>query len=95
MLIGSAAIKFWFSDFPREPKDIDFIKDSKINNYFNTNLKKEYLENPILLKHYFNEEVLNPDVLYTLKISHLFWDLFNNSWDKHIWDVQFLKEKKL
>lgn len=50
MLIGSAAIKFWFSDFPREPKDIDFIKDSKINNYFNTNLKKRIFRKSYIIK---------------------------------------------
>lgn len=25
MVIGSTATKHWFPDFPREPKDIDFV----------------------------------------------------------------------
>jgi hypothetical protein len=31
-----------------------------------------------------------PDDIYTLKVSHLFWDI---SWDKHMFDVVFLTKK--
>jgi hypothetical protein len=86
ILIGSKAIKHYFPDFNREPKDTDYIvcqpmprdKENKI----------EYLVNPILCN--LKQEILSPDLLYTLKISHLFWDL---AWDKHMFDVQFLKSK--
>lgn len=30
MVIGSTAIKYWFPDFPREPKDIDIIGDYQL-----------------------------------------------------------------
>jgi len=95
MIIGSTAIKYKFPDFPRTPKDIDIIKGSNFNDYFPIDAKREYLENPVLLKHCYckYDDFLDADSLYTLKISHVFWDLENNSWDKHMWDIQWLKEK--
>lgn len=89
MIIGSYAIKYHFLDFPRTPKDIDIIKGSNFNDYFPFNLKREYLKNDVLLE-YKDEEFLNKDSLYTLKVSHLFWDI---NWEKHIWDAQWLKNK--
>lgn len=93
MIIGSTAIKYWYPDFPREPKDIDIVKGSNFTDYFPLGRKREYLENPVLLKHCKDNDCLYPDELYTLKISHSFWSLENNSWDKHMWDIQFLKDK--
>lgn len=89
ILIGSTAIKHWYPDFPREPKDEDYLViDAKRHT------KKqgiEYLENPILLR-YVNEftEYLSPDLLATLKASHLCWNI---NWSKHMFDLQFLLKK--
>ncbi len=100
MIIGSKAIKYYFSDFPREPKDLDVIKGMPartIDN--NNNLRIEYLDNPVLAKYYFNKYGVNSPIyickneLYTLKISHSLWSLDNGSWEKHLWDIQFMKEK--
>jgi hypothetical protein len=98
MIIGSVAIKHWFPDFPRHPKDLDVIvKDKNDKLDVITNLQVEKLENPVLLKYYeeFPNQITHayPDVLYTLKISHSFWALQNNSWEKHMWDIQWLKDK--
>jgi len=93
MIIGSTAIRYHFPYFPREPKDVDIIKGSKFNDYFPVDFKREYLENPILLQYCKDDDFLDKNSLYTLKISHCFWDLENGSWNKHIWDVQWLKEK--
>lgn len=95
MIIGSTAIKHWFPDFPREPKDLDIVVSSK------KGLAKfsgvEYLENPVLLDWCRENGMYNDhcpwQVLYTLKVSHCFWDLNNGSWEKHMWDVQWLKNK--
>jgi hypothetical protein len=95
MVIGSAAIKYFYPDFPRDFKDIDIIKGSKFNDYYSIELRREYLQNPILLENCKDYDFLSPDEIYTLKISHTVgWKLENNSWDKHIWDIQWLKEKR-
>ncbi len=93
MIIGSTAIRFWYPDFPRENKDIDIIKNMWIKEYPSTK-KVEWLENKVL-QNWFTKpiEICTPNELYTLKISHSFWNLPNKSWEKHLWDIQFLKEK--
>jgi hypothetical protein len=92
MIIGSTAIKYWFPGFPREPKDIDIVGDYEL--VIPTEKRVERLSNPILLEYYKGaSRYLPPDLLYTLKISHVFWDLENSSWSKHMWDIQWLKEK--
>jgi hypothetical protein len=91
MIIGSSAIKYHFSDFPRNPKDLDWIDSGK--RMPDTKLRVEILSNSIIVDLYKNKSqiVVDADVLYTLKISHLLgWDV---NWEKHIWDVQWLKEK--
>ena len=87
--IGSTAIKHFFPDFPRVPKDLDIaVKDTK-------GLKKspgvEYLENKVIFK-YQQEGMLRPELLLSLKVSHMFWD---NNWEKHLFDIQFLLKKGL
>lgn len=82
VLVGSEAIKYWFPDFHRKPKDTDFIvRDVPMFK----EPKTEYLINPVLCD--YPLAILDADRLLTLKASHLFWDI---SWDKHMFDVQFL-----
>ena len=93
MIIGSTAIKYHFPDFPREPKDIDIINNMYVKEC-KSNLKVEWLDNPVL-QNWFTKpiEFCTPNELYTLKISHSLWRLDNGSWEKHMYDVQWLKEK--
>ncbi len=97
-LIGSIAIKHWYPDFPREPKDMDIIRhrwssedpSSKIieeNGKFKT-YRIEYHENPIFFK--YSDSIMSPNDLCTLKASHLCWDI---NWEKHMFDTQFLLKK--
>jgi hypothetical protein len=86
ILIGSKAIKQWFPEFPREPKDVDYAVNHRIQS---SEKGVEYLYNPVLFK-WGCSDILTPDEIYTLKLSHLFWDL---NWEKHMWDVQFLKKQ--
>lgn len=81
MIIGSTAIKYWFPDFPREPKDIDIVGNYQL--VIPTEKRVERLNNPVLLACYrpIVSKYLLPNALYTLKISHVFWDLENGSWD--------------
>lgn len=89
LLIGSRAIKHWFPDFPREPKDTDYavLETPKCTPSEEMVGKVEYLINPVIGV---MKGVALPDVLYTLKMSHLFWDV---NWEKHLWDLHFLKKK--
>lgn len=90
IIIGSTAIKYWYSDFPREPKDLDIIGDKKdlILSYG----RVEQLSNPVLEEYYNGgSKYLPPNLLYTLKVSHIIG--WNINWEKHLWDIQFLKRK--
>lgn len=86
ILIGSSAIKHHFPDFKREPKDKDYAVEGPSS--FNFKTKVEYLYNPVI-GHL--EGIASPDMLYTLKVSHIVgWDI---NWDKHMFDIQFLRSK--
>jgi len=87
-LIGSQALKQFFPNLKREPKDFDYLVETKMPTNNQNGIVEEYHENPVLFK-YLSENELTPDVLYTLKVSHIFWDIF---WDKHMFDIVFLKE---
>ena len=95
IIIGSQALKYWYPNLPREPKDLDVIlHDGETEKSLKLVLnysKIEFLENPILLKwHKQTSKYLSPDMLLTLKASHIFWDI---NWEKHIFDIQFLNDK--
>jgi hypothetical protein len=88
LIIGSHAIRHWFPDFPREPKDMDIMCEQ------GTSTKEvEYLwipEYQYFLDSNQDEQYLDKDHLYTLKLSHLGFNIF---WEKHCSDVCFLKSK--
>lgn len=89
LIIGSTALKLWYPDFKREPKDVDFVVRN--SSHYKNNKGFEFLENPVFLDWVMIDEgYIKPHDLLTLKISHMFWD-FN--WDKHMWDIQFLFSK--
>jgi hypothetical protein len=88
VLIGSTAIKHYFNDFKREPHDIDFIVKPNENLPIINNTRCEFHINPILEN--YPDYVLSPNHIYTLKVSHVFWDI---KWEKHMFDIVFLKSK--
>ena len=88
ILIGSTRIKQLFPDFPREPKDEDYAVENRTVLVSKEN-RMEKLYNPIICSICTNGEI-SANQLYTLKTSHLFWDI---NWEKHMFDVQFLKKK--
>lgn len=93
LLVGSRAIKQHFNDFPREPKDWDYVAFPPYT--FESNTKKvkdtEFLKNAILVERYSEkDEIVSANDLYTLKLSHIFWPI---ALDKHLFDIQFLKKK--
>lgn len=87
LIIGSTAIKYHFPEFPRKPKDLDYVVEDR--SKFKREVGVEYLENPIILKCQ-KEGHLSPELLTSLKVSHLLWDI---NWEKHMFDLQFLLKK--
>lgn len=92
LIIGSLAAARNFDDWPREPKDYDVLTDD--TSYLGTRLPIENFWHP-RLEPFIPETsipvVATPDELYTIKVSHLQWELSNGSWDKHINDAMWLK----
>ena len=89
-IYGSTAIYHWFSDFPRKPNDIDVISFNKKNELFDSvnfpdDIKQQIFETNT------DKVFLDPNVLITLKLSHLQWNI---NFKKHLHDFHFLKEKK-
>lgn len=99
MVIGSVAMRYHFSDFSREPKDLDIVKGLPLRVAQTGDLRFEYLDNPVLVKYYSSlcssdiPTFIGKDELYTLKVSHSLWNLDNGSWERHLWDIQFMKTK--
>lgn len=88
MLIGSKAAKIHFPDFPREPHDTDYISENEIDK-----ADCHYCEGfEYILNKYPNQDVAPPEVLYTLKVSHAFWDIW---WEKTMFDICFFQSKKV
>lgn len=103
LLVGSSAAKQWFPDF-RTPKDIDYIvttPEEKVSNsrgieYFYHPLLAEYLGWGIEIDDVWEngyDLLAGPNVLYTIKVSHAFWNLRNGSWSKHMHDVMYFQDK--
>jgi|SRR6187402_3441152 len=91
LLIGSQAIKYWYPEFGRIPKDTDYAVTELEKAALEKKEKVEYLVNPVI-GHL--QGIASVDMLYTIKLSHTVgWELNNHSWARHAWDIQFLKEK--
>ena len=87
MIIGSTAMKFWFPE-TRTPKDLDIISDVPMmtadeQHYWvpSFEMAKKFSSNSIYA---------DPNILYTIKCSHLGWDIH---WHKNASDVLLLKSK--
>ena len=92
LIYGSEAIKHFFSDYPNDPKDLDIIvsEDLKIDIKTDKILEQYYLpEFQYIFNNNKDHRYVDPDFLYTIKMSHLSWDI---NWDKHMKGAIFLKE---
>jgi hypothetical protein len=92
-LIGSLAMLTHFRD-SREVKDVDYFAEETPASATidGTLIKTESFWHPDLALWNWGT-VATPDELYTIKVSHAFWELKNNSWNKHMMDVMFLQSK--
>ena len=88
MVIGSQAAKYHFPDFYRPCKDIDKISEIKergSDNHFCSSFQYILDSNP-------NLEYATPEILYTLKLSHCFWNIH---WNKTMRDILFFQQKRI
>ena len=84
ILIGSQAAKNWFKDFPRKPADTDYITEQETTIY--TGFKY------ILDNNLHKNSIATPETLFTLKMSHIYWDIW---WDKTLYDIVYFQNKGL
>lgn len=95
MLVGSRAAKLWYPDF-REPNgDWDF-KARKAPSTFAGEVISDRVEqhwDESWPDSWDNLAAATPNMLYTIKVSHAFWDLPGNSWNKHMNDIIFFQRK--
>lgn len=86
--IGSTAAKTWFSDW-REPKDYDAFADEEL-----AGVKGDIFWDDRLRDWFGNGcRVATMDELYTIKVSHAYWELKNGTWAKHMVDVLDLQRR--
>lgn len=95
LIVGSTAMNINFPD-ARDPKDLDFFappeqipaylksKVGEVEPFWHDSWRDTELEKS-------NWGVATPDQLYTIKVSHAYWELKNGSWDKHMCDILFLQ----
>jgi len=89
LIYGSQAMKYWFPD-SREPNDIDIInsgikkQSTKEKQYYWTEAFDYIVANNQ------DDGFVDPDFLYTIKVSHAAWDI---NWEKTMMDIEFLKSK--
>lgn len=94
ILTGSRAVLHWYPDAKRKPKDYDWI----VGDIDKKGIKRiaeeihEYHANPIIYDLYKDstDKIISPDHLLTLKMSHMFWDIF---WEKHLYDIILLTDR--
>lgn len=80
IVIGSTAARYHFPDW-REPKDLDIFTDEDIpgDNFWHPALHRWFGHS--------EDRMATPNELYTIKASHMGWELKNGSWRKHAFDV--------
>lgn len=88
ILVGSQALKRHLPDI-REPKDTDYLLVDPTSTELaeNSTREIEYFTHPRLSEWNWSGDVASLDELYTLKVSHAFWELRNGSWNKHMFDI--------
>lgn len=95
LIVGSVAAKHWFRDW-REPKDVDAFTDKDqidVSMITECDLKGDFFWDERLRDLNHAGGVATPDELYTIKHSHAYWELKNNSWGKHMADLLDLKRR--
>lgn len=88
LIIGSVAASHWWDDF-RKTGDIDIITDVDISGNMLVETHWFPLAEKIIAanKHHI---FADPNILFTLKVSHAMWDIH---WNKTMRDIFFMQDK--
>jgi len=88
LIIGSTAAHQRFDNW-REPKDLDVFTDSplpgmkSVDDFWHPSFSEIWGPG--------RRGLASKDELYTIKLSHIYWDLRNGSWEKHAYDLVQMK----
>lgn len=99
VMIGSEAAQLRGVRLRRKAtKDVDFF--STVEKVDRAKLEEahpgkpvEVLYRPEFARYSWSGAIASLDELYTIKLSHSYWQLKNNSWRKHVRDMAFLKRE--
>jgi len=93
VLVGSTAMAHHLPQ-TREPKDIDYLLVNPTAEELAEDKQRgiDSFTHPALAEWDWSGEVASLDELFTLKVSHSFWELKNGSWDKHMFDIVKMQE---
>lgn len=86
IIIGSTAAKHWFPDW-REPKDLDLLTPTTVKTGDQRVLyidAKWHRLAETLIERSSSRTFLDANLLFTLKVSHAYWNIH---WDKTMYDI--------
>lgn len=96
LIIGSTAAKYRWPDFPRRYLgDVDaFTPDSTWlwENRRGDIFWDDRLMDWFMKRHWTGSCYATKDELYTVKVSHSYWELRNGTWGKHIFDLMWMQD---
>lgn len=92
LISGSVALKYWFPDFNRSPKDIDILSPISVISHKPSELLIDtdwHSAAQYILDRNENSTFVDPNFLFTLKVSHANWDI---KWQKTMEDIAFMQK---
>lgn len=100
ILIGSRALKYHLGKkLNREPKDWDYFSNTRDSvsafEIENPMDKVEVFYDSRLEKYNWSSKenaIATLNELYTIKVSHVFWDLKHSNWKQHMNDIMLMKD---
>src|SRR4051812_35442577 len=91
LIIGSTAMYREIPDF-RDPKDLDVFARPD-DPSLELHKPKDVFWHPALAHTQLDRtDFASMNEMYTIKVSHSYWELKNGSWDKHMADIVALKK---
>lgn len=85
LIFGSTALKYWFPNYNRKISDLDIIGEGKSSSGIEYHYSQAF---EYILQNNLNDTYVDPNFLYTIKVSHISWNI---NFDKHMKDIIFLK----